>query len=611
MRKLSLIMGLLALSGISYGSVSRSDLSPTSQSFLPPQTSFIKLKTGSTVQGEILPDDSGATNKIVVRTVTGTIVSKQRYLKSDILEMRPEDLETLFAKALKELRLAPKTNLTAEAYAQAITLFDDYLMHWPTSKSVAGITEQRAAFADEQKKLLKGLEKLDGEWMPPIRASVTRYNAMSAILQKAQVKYPDIDRPDYKKDPGAKKSYDRLLTQRRAIARRLPSLMNERIPILINEKDFEQAAAEMDTFLLFWIARVTKNRANTANPGLGGEADFAGMDFPVLMELEKKILKSYLATRDPAELKAPTTEPGMVYVPGGFFLMGRDNATPTDPDFPMRLIHVKPYFIDLHEVSNEDYRKFVDHVRSTQDYSMEHPDAPPLKDHQPVHQTADLARGKQPVVGVDWFDAYAYAKWKGKRLPTEAEWELAARGTDARVYPWGAAAPSEVVVNNPSGRSSLATEMDRRDPPPPPPRFSCTKQEPRPPRVLPEETWDVDQAMPPQAQGGLFISSEPVVSPFGLMHVAGNAAEWVQDVYEPAGYLTNPQHDPSGPVKGLGHVFRGGSYLSQDSDLKTTTRGNGAEPKARHGCRWPDDRPVIGFRCVKDVAEGGAKPLSP
>lgn len=602
MRMILVLSGLFLIMGMSSEAVTRADLSAAARELLPPQSAILKMKSGSTVRGEILPEESGATNKITLKTTIGTIVSKQRYLKSDVLEIQPENLEAIFAASLKPLELSPKTNLTTAATARGLLLFDEFLAAWPKSKEAGWIAERKAAFTEELAKVQKGLVKLEGEWMPPIRASVTQYNTLSSILLKAQKQYPGIEQANYSLNPVARQNFERILMERKAIARRLPSLMSERIPILLKEKDFDQAAAEMDTFLLFWVARVTRNPAGVSNPGLGGEGEFAGMDFTVLLEMEKKILQAYLAGRDPAELKAPAnTDTNMVFIPGGYFLLGRENAVPTDPDFPMRLIYVKPYWIDRHEVSNEEYRKFVDHVRSTQDFSMEHPDAPPLKDHQAQGwKSPALSRDRQPVVGVDWFDAYAYAKWKGMRLPTEAEWELAARGTDARTHPWGAADPSETLVNNPAGRRYLAAELDRRDPPPPPPRFSCKRQEPRPPRVLPDETWEVDQGVAREATGGLILGIDPTQSPFGLMHMAGNSAEWVQDSFDPKAYGFMKQRNPVVITNASGHVFRGGSYISEDTELKTTTRGNGSHPNIKRGCT-ADSRPAIGFRCVKDI----------
>jgi len=609
MRLTLYVAGLVALTGTWCEAVTRMDLSPAAREFLPPPTFLVKLVSGNTAQGEIVPDESGDTNRIVIRTISGAIVSRQRYLKSEVAAITPESLESTFVRCLKGLELAPKTNLPAAVYAQVVPMFDEFLAHWPQSKDAGWIGEKRAAFAAEQTKVSAGLQKQDGEWMPPIRASVTRYASLTRILLNARTQYPGIDRANTTQNPAARQGFDRVLSERKAIARRLPSLMTERIPLLLKDKECEQAAAEMDTFLLFWVERVTRNKSNAGDPVLGGEGEFAGMDFPVLMDMEKKILQAYQAARNPEELKAPAnTDTNMVYIPGGYFLLGRETATPTDADFPMRLIFVKPYWIDRVEVSNAEYKEFVNHVRTTQDYSMEHPDAPPLKDHQAQGwKWPLLSRDGQPVVGVDWFDAYAYAKWKGKRLPTEAEWELAARGTDARAYPWGAAAPSATIVNNPSGRSFVAAEMDRHDPPPPPPRFSCTHQEPRPPRVFPEETWDVEQYLPKEALGSLFFGNEPVVSPFGLLHMAGNAAEWVQDAYRADAYSVMKQRDPENNVKSSEHVFRGGSYLSKDPEVQTTSRGNANDGDLQQGLI--SGRPAIGFRCVKDVVS--AQPVKP
>ena len=124
--------------------------------------------------------------------------------------------------------------------------------------------------------------------------------------------------------------------------------------------------------------------------------------------------------------------------------------------------------------------------------------------------------------------------------------------------------------------------------------------------MLPEETWDIDQTAAAEPGGELFSISEPPVNPYGLLHMGGNAAEWVQDWYDPAIYAVMPQKNPRGPASGLGHVFRGGSYVSPDADLRTTARGNANTDILRRGCHV-DGRPAIGFRCVKDVPVASSK----
>ncbi|MEI8121848.1 MAG: SUMF1/EgtB/PvdO family nonheme iron enzyme [bacterium] len=592
----------LLLGALLCHAVTRETLSPAARAFLPPESVSIKLKNGTLLSGRLIPDETGATNQFVIQISSGSISSKQRISRPDVVSIQHEDLEKLFAGILRQFQLSQKTNLAADVYATAIPLFGEFCELYPQSRDAEWAAEMKTRFSEEQKQVAKGLEKLDGLWMPPVKAGINRYNALSRLLLKGREQYPGVDKPDYKTHPAAKTGFDRLISERRAVARRLPSLMTGRLPGLLAGKDFEQAASEMDAFLLFWVERVIKNKTGS-DPVLGGEADFTRMDFSVLMDMEKKILQAYTAAQGkgtpPPALSLSDTN--MVYVPGGLFLMGREDAKPTDADFPMRLIRIKPFLIDRVEVSNAEYRRFADHVRTTQDFSMEHPDAPPLKNHQAACWSVPaLNRDRQPVTGVDWYDAYAYAKWRGMRLPTEAEWELAARGTDARLYPWGSKAPSELGVNAPSGRRWLAAELDKKNPPPPPRRFSCSREEPRPPLVLPEETWDVDQSLPREAARELFFDGEASLSPFGLRHMAGNAAEWVQDVFGPAAYCSVSQQNPCHLSAGSGHVFRGGSYMSPDPELRVTERGNASNDNLRKGC-LPGGRPAIGFRCVKDV----------
>lgn len=125
--------------------------------------------------------------------------------------------------------------------------------------------------------------------------------------------------------------------------------------------------------------------------------------------------------------------PGMVYVPAGPFIMGSDEDT--DMEKPRREVFVDAFFIDRHEVTNAQYLKFVRATRHTPPTPTEEP--PILEHNLWVGSSVPKEFLDLPVVNVTWEDAAAYAAWVGKRLPTEAEWEKAARGTDGRRYPWG------------------------------------------------------------------------------------------------------------------------------------------------------------------------------
>jgi formylglycine-generating enzyme required for sulfatase activity len=142
---------------------------------------------------------------------------------------------------------------------------------------------------------------------------------------------------------------------------------------------------------------------------------------PVPTVIKQQAGQQAPSTTQTNQAAVPAPE-GMVYVPGGKFEMGRSNGD--EYERPAHTVNVGPFFIDRTEVTNEQYQRFVNETGHR---------APT---HWPNGRFTP-AEAKMPVVNVSWDDANTYARWAGKRLPTEAEWEFAARGTDGRVYPWG------------------------------------------------------------------------------------------------------------------------------------------------------------------------------
>lgn len=218
---------------------------------------------------------------------------------------------------------------------------------------------------------------------------------------------------------------------------------------------------------------------------------------------------------------------GMVYVPGGTFTMGREAGD--DAERPPHQVTVKPFFIDADEVTNDDYEKFVKATSRR----------PPLtwKDN-----TFPQGEGRRPVTGVTWDDASDFARWANKRLPSEAEWEFAARGTDSRLYPWG----------NDWQASANANGAE-------------------------QSTADV----------GAYRST----SPFGTSDMVGNAWEWTSSDFRSYPGRGLPAAQQTGDLK----VIRGGCYEST-KDYATTTY------RAGWPARGAPTYAQTGFRLAKDVA---------
>lgn len=209
------------------------------------------------------------------------------------------------------------------------------------------------------------------------------------------------------------------------------------------------------------------------------------------------------------QAKTITSKDGapMVLIPAGEFTMGSSAADKLaqDDERPAHSVYLDAYYLDQYEVSTARYARF---------FQQTNRDRPSYWSEQVIQK-----HGNKPVVGVDWNDANAYCSWAGKRMPTEAEWEKAARGTDQRQYPWGNAAPSEQ-------RANFNHCCDFKD----------------------------YEAL---TDAGSFEQGK---SPYGAYDMAGNVWEWTSDWYGEDFYGKSPARNPTGPSSGQYRVLRGGSW---------------------------------------------------
>jgi formylglycine-generating enzyme required for sulfatase activity len=230
----------------------------------------------------------------------------------------------------------------------------------------------------------------------------------------------------------------------------------------------------------------------------------------------------------------------VIYIPEGEFIMGSGPDENYDEQ-PQRKVFLDGYYIDTYQVTNAKYKEFVDATG----YKVPYIKKPWAEKYNWKDDTYPRGTENKPVVLVDWFDACEYAKWAGKRLPTEAEWEKAARGTDGRIWPWG-------------------------------------------------DTWVREKAA--CKQGGSLMDVgrfEKGKSVFGCYDMAGNVWEWAQDWYREDYYqqssgLTNPK----GPDEGEYRVLRGGSWIHEKGSCRCAKRYF----RRPH---YADN--YIGFRCAKDA----------
>lgn len=592
--------------------LSRDDLSEEAKKFVPETvTTIVKMKSGQQHEGTLVAD---TLDSVSLRVGQGGASAVSSYPREQVASVESKDVTPILARNLLErFKIEPPAKPDRAECKLAISLFDEFLSFGRSAKDAAEISARRRAFKQELDTLEENMSKVDSNVLSQAVDAMAQYESDTAALKSLVQQFPGVDKPGFTGDAEGRLKYNSAFERRRTVVAKLPEIIKGSVSARLLKKDFAQAAKELDLFIKLWVNMVIPEEARRR--GADPKAVAKDMNLGFIVEIQKTFMRKYIETGLGQSTLPPSylMPKDMVLIPGGYFLMGREGAAYGDNDFPLRLVYVESYLIDRFEVRNKDYNEFVAMVKRTGDYSFEHPAAPALKDHTSQgSKNPALSGDNQPVVGIDWMDAYAYAKWKGKRLPTEAEWEKAARGMRMRKYTWGMDEPAKTVVNSIEGRAFLAGEMTRQNPPVQPKKGileSVGLKDAPPPKAisLPQATWPVSELLPVQAlaaqQEGNFKWSGAAVSPYKIFHMGGNAAEWVSDWYDGAYYPQAPMVNPTGPESGTAHVYRGGSYMSiAPSELLTTWRGVGAGDKLITGCS-PSGEPIIGFRCVKVVGE--------
>jgi formylglycine-generating enzyme required for sulfatase activity len=240
-----------------------------------------------------------------------------------------------------------------------------------------------------------------------------------------------------------------------------------------------------------------------------------------------------------------------IFIPGGVFKMGGLDVLRDPDEIPVHQIQLNTFWIDQVEVTNGMYGLCV---RAAKCRKPELLNSANRADYFGNPEFRDY-----PVVQVTWYDANAYCQWAGRRLPTEAEWERAARGDDMRTFPWGDEPPNSHNSNS----MNIVGDTSR---------------------------------VGTYAEGA---------SPFGVLDMAGNVWEWVSDYYSKNYYAESPAQNPTGPAHDPGYhlrVIRGGSFKDDGITLRLSNRGFevGPDPSV-----LPTDPAYfghfsarIGFRCV-------------
>jgi formylglycine-generating enzyme required for sulfatase activity len=291
-----------------------------------------------------------------------------------------------------------------------------------------------------------------------------------------------------------------------------------------------------------------------------------GIICPMLMSLAGLCLGLlFLGACTQSPTAVPTSSPGspwtrtmdsaeMMLVPAGEFLMGSPDADPkaAADERPQHTVYLDAFWIDRTEVTNARYVQFLNALgehagacggRDCAETQVEDKYSHILRRGQDGQYIVESGFEDHPATQISWYGAQAYCEWAGARLPTEAEWEKAARGVDGRSYPWGSEPP------------------------------------------------DCDKAQYGDCGGATVPVGSRLVgaSPYDVLDMAGNVWEWVADWYDPAYYSSSPAQNPQGPDLGERKVFRGGSWGYPPAFMRAGDRARNRPTYAGFN---------VGFRCA-------------
>lgn len=305
----------------------------------------------------------------------------------------------------------------------------------------------------------------------------------------------------------------------------------------------------------YWSSIVLDSQTEAAGADIHETAGFVPIPLPAAGAPLERIPEGMeyvgLNSQGYHEYKCLKDRSVMVLVPSGDFLMGRNSGD----EQPHRKVLLDAYLLDKYEVTVGQFRRFVEETGYVTE-AEQIPGAEIWIGEKNAGERRDASwrnpyfaqDESHPVVCVSWSDAVAYCRWAGKRLPTEAEWEKAARGTDGRNWPWG--------NRWESGRANATLKLGRTTP---------------------------------------VGTNRDGASPWGIMDLAGNASEWCADWYDPKYYQRIEGPNPRGPESGEFRVLRGGSFVDGESSLVRCARRHKRKPGDRSN---PD-----GFRGARDVSK--------